>query len=267
MRIVRYQRGLESGHGVLEGETVYALDRDAGRPPRRGAALCSIGEITLLAPCVPRQLISLGANYADRCREKASPVPTELGLSSAFDVASQCIVGSEAPIRLPPWEAHVEYGAELGVVMERDCSGVPASRVREYILGYTCLNNVWAKTWPRVPGATDPRVYDSFCPVGPWIETDLDPHDLRLRLRLNGETRQDSRTSNMIFDVFTVVAYVSNRVPLAAGDVIMTASLSGIGLLAPGDTVEVEIEGIGVLRNPAVRDPSVPRRPLTRMAA
>ena len=117
-----------------------------------------------------------------------------------------------------------------------------------------------------MPGVLNIRVYDSFCPLGPWIETALDPADLRLSVRVNGEVRQDSRTSAMLFDVTTVVAFIADHVPLHAGDVIMTGTPAGVRPLRPGDLVEVEIEGIGVLRNPAVADPSPARRSLRRLS-
>lgn len=265
MRLVRFRHGRAApAPGVLDGGMVHALEGSLAAP-RRGPAVAPVAEVTLLAPCTPRQVISVGANFADRCRENDLPIPTQPGHHDSYLVPSECVVGPEAPIRVPPWEAHVEYSAELGVVMARDAHDVPAARVRDYVLGYAALNNLWAKTRPRVAGALNIRVYDSFCPVGPWVETAVDPEDLALRLRLNGELRQDSRTSHMLFDVDRVIAYVSTRRPLHAGDLIMTGTPSGVARVAPGDVVEVEVEGIGVLRNSIVLDPSVAERPLARI--
>ncbi len=266
MRLVRFRHGrAEPASGVLVGDTVHALDGDLFESPRTGLAVAPLAEVTLLAPCMPGQVISVGANYADRCRENELEIPSEPGRHDSFLVPGVCVVGPGAPIRLPPWEPHVEYSAELGVVMRRACHAVPVARIPEHVLGYTALNNLWAKTRPRVPSALNIRVYDSFCPVGPWIETAIEPTDLGLRLRLNGQLRQDSRTSKMLFDVFTVIAFVSARIPLAAGDLVMTATPSGVGRIAPGDVVEVDIEGIGVVGNPVVLDPSVAERPLARI--
>jgi 2-keto-4-pentenoate hydratase/2-oxohepta-3-ene-1,7-dioic acid hydratase in catechol pathway len=265
MRIVRFMRALEARYGVLEGEVVHALEGDLAAP-RRGAALCRLDEVTLLAPCEAQQVISVGANYADRCRENDLPIPTAPALDDSFQMASEgVVVGTEAPLRLPPWETHVEYGGELGVVIGRDCHRVGAAAIGEHILGFTCLNNLWAKQRPRMPGALNIRIYDSFCPLGPWVETELDPADLRLSVRVDGGVRQDSRTSAMLFDVGTVVAFIADHLPLRAGDVIMTGTPSGVCPLRPGELVEVEIEGIGVLRNRAIADPSPVRRTLRRM--
>jgi 2-keto-4-pentenoate hydratase/2-oxohepta-3-ene-1,7-dioic acid hydratase in catechol pathway len=266
MRIIRFMRALEARYGVLEGDVVHALEGDLGAP-RRGAAQCGLDQVTLLAPCEPQQVISVGANYADRCRENDLPVPAAPALHDSFRMAGEgVVVGTDAPLRLPPWESHVEYGGELGVVIGRECHRVGVAAVAESILGFTCLNNLWAKTRPRVPGALNIRVYDSFCPLGPWIETELDPAGLRLSVRVEGEVRQDSRTAAMLFDVSTVVAFIANHVPLRAGDVIMTGTPSGVRPLRPGEVVEVEIEGIGVLRNFAVADPSPQRRTLRRLS-
>jgi 2-keto-4-pentenoate hydratase/2-oxohepta-3-ene-1,7-dioic acid hydratase in catechol pathway len=266
MRIVRFMQALEARYGVLEGAVVHALE-GGFEAPRRGAALCGLDEVTLLAPCEPQQVISVGANYADRCHENELQVPTAPAIHDSFHMAGEgVVVGSEAPLRLPPWENHVEYGGELGVVIGRDCHRVGVAAVGEHILGYTCLNNLWAKTRPRVPGALNIRIYDRFCPLGPWIETELDTSDLRLSLRVDGEVRQDSRTAAMLFDVRTVVALIAGHVKLRAGDVIMTGTPAGVRPLHAGEVVEIEIEGLGVLRNPAVADPSPVRRTLRRMS-
>jgi 2-keto-4-pentenoate hydratase/2-oxohepta-3-ene-1,7-dioic acid hydratase in catechol pathway len=266
MRIVRFMRGLEAAYGVLEDDAVHALNGGLGAP-RRGERLAGLDQITLLAPCEPQQVISVGANYADRCHENELRVPDAPAIHDSFQMPGEgVVVGPEAPLRLPPWERHVEYGAELAIVLGRDCYRVGAAAVAGHILGYACLNNLWAKTRPRVPGGQNVRVYDSFCPLGPWIETELDTRDLRLSLKVDGALRQDSRTSAMLFDAFTLAAFVTDHLPLRAGDVIMTGTPAGVRPLQPGQVVEIEIEGIGVLRNPAIADPSPLPRPLRRLS-
>jgi 2-keto-4-pentenoate hydratase/2-oxohepta-3-ene-1,7-dioic acid hydratase in catechol pathway len=266
MRIIRYQRGLEAFDGVLDGDTVHALERDRHGAPRRGPALCGLSDVTLLCPCAPRQVISVGANYADRCRENDLAIPPSPGRDDTFVMPGEgVVVGPGALIRLPPWEQHVEYGAELGIVIGRGGSRISPAHALDHVLGFVSLNNLWAKTRPRVPGAMNIRVYDSFCPIGPWVETELSTRDLRLTLRVNGELRQDTRTSSMLFDVPTILAHVSELAALAPGDVIMTGTPSGVRRVAHDDRIEVEIEGIGVLRNRVVADPSVARRPLRRI--
>lgn len=265
MRIVRYQHAHAPHWGVLAGSIIHRLEGELGRP-RIGGPLHELAAVTLLAPCEPDRVVSVGANYADRCRENDIVIPSEPALHDTFTMPGKgIVVGPDALVRLPPWETHCEYGAELGVVIGRDCSEVDRAEVAGFVLGYTCINNIWAKTRPRVPGATNIRVYDSFCPVGPWIETELQPSDLAVRLRLNGELRQDSRTSAMLFDVATLVSFLSRHMTLAAGDVVMTGTPGGVSPLAAADAVEVEIEGIGSLANRVAVDPAVRRRPLVRM--
>lgn len=268
MRLIRYQRGLDSAAGVLDGDVVHALERDGAGNPHRGTRVCALGEVTLLCPCEPGRVISVGANYADRCRENNLAIPTAPGLNDTFVMPGEAVaVGPEAPISLPPWEGHVEYGAELGIVMARPCHRVQPAEAIAHVLGYACIDNVWAKTRPAVRGALNIRVYDGFCPIGPWIETELDPSDLRLSLRVNGLLRQDSRTSAMLFDVPRIVAHVAAATALDAGDVIMTGTPGGVRTIAAGDVIEVDIEGIGTLRNPVIGDPSARRRPLARLAS
>lgn len=266
MKLIRYQRNLESADGVCHDGTVYALARDPNNVPQRGERICSLEEVTLLCPCTPGKVISVGANYADRCRENQLPVPTAPGRDDTFVMPGEgTVIGANAAIRLPPWEKHVEYGAELGIVIGRAGHRIEAAGAVDHILGYVGINNLWAKTRPRVPGAMNIRVYDSFCPVGPWIETDLDTRDLRLTMRLNGAVTQDSRTSSMLFDVPTVVAHVSESIHLDVGDVIMTGTPSGVRRVASGDILEVEISGIGVLRNLVISDTAAKQRSLKRI--
>jgi 2-keto-4-pentenoate hydratase/2-oxohepta-3-ene-1,7-dioic acid hydratase in catechol pathway len=268
MRIVRCRYGLQVHAGILDGDVVHTFEGDLGAPVR-GAPLATLDQVTLLAPCQPGQVISVGANYADRCVENGLAIPSAPALHDTFHMpGAGPVVGPDAVVRLPPWESHVEYGAELGVVIGRDGDRIGrAASVADLILGYTCLDNLWAKTRPRVAGDANIRVYDSFCPIGPWIETDLDPGDLALCLRVDGEIRQDARTSIMLFDVLSLVAFVAGHVLLRAGDVIMTGTPSGVRPVEDGQRIEVEIEGIGTLRHRVVRDPSVEQRPLTRMTA
>jgi 2-keto-4-pentenoate hydratase/2-oxohepta-3-ene-1,7-dioic acid hydratase in catechol pathway len=163
------------------------------------------------------------------------------------------VVGPGDPIVLPPQSSNVHYEGELAVVIGRICKDVPRERVPEVVFGYTCANDVTARDlqksdgqWARAKG------FDTFCPLGPWIETELDPADLSLVTRLDGETVQDGRTSMLIHDVATLVSYVSAAFTLLPGDVILTGTPAGVGPVTAGQRVEVELEGIGVLSNPVV---------------
>jgi 2-keto-4-pentenoate hydratase/2-oxohepta-3-ene-1,7-dioic acid hydratase in catechol pathway len=170
-----------------------------------------------------------------------------------FLTPNTAVVGPDDPIVLPPFSDEVHYEGELAVVIGRICKDVPRERVDEVVLGYTCANDVTARDlqksdgqWARAKG------FDSSCPLGPWIATDLDPEDLRLTTRVDGETVQDGTTADMVFDVAELVSYASHAFTLLPGDVILTGTPAGVGPLRAGQRVEVEVEGIGVLSNPVV---------------
>jgi 2-keto-4-pentenoate hydratase/2-oxohepta-3-ene-1,7-dioic acid hydratase in catechol pathway len=160
------------------------------------------------------------------------------------------VIGPDDEIVLPRGSGRVDYEGELGVVIGRKAKDVPKNRVNGYILGYTCVNDVTERHIQKADGQwTRAKGYDTFAPIGPWIETDVDPNDLKLETSLNGGTRQSARTSDLIFGVADVVSFISNVMTLLPGDVIATGTPSGIGRMSPGDVVEVSIEGIGTLRN------------------
>ncbi|MGL5443813.1 MAG: fumarylacetoacetate hydrolase family protein, partial [[Mycobacterium] stephanolepidis] len=164
------------------------------------------------------------------------------------------IIGPGLPIQLPPSASEVHHEGELAIVIGRPCKDVPASRAAEVILGYTIGNDVSARDHQRADGQwTRAKGHDTFCPLGPWIVTDLDPSDLAIRTEVNGEVRQSSRTSLLLHDVGTIVEWVSAVMTLLPGDVILTGTPEGVGPIVDGDTVSVTIEGIGTLSNPVVR--------------
>ena len=163
------------------------------------------------------------------------------------------VIGPGDAIVLPPQSARVDFEAELAIVIGKAAKQVSRKAAREYILGYTCLNDVTARDLQTKDGQwTRAKSFDTFCPVGPWIETDVDPSDLQIELYLNGERKQESRTSNLIFDPFRLVEFITSVMTLLPGDLIATGTTSGIGPMKAGDTVEVRIEGIGSLKNVVV---------------
>jgi 2-keto-4-pentenoate hydratase/2-oxohepta-3-ene-1,7-dioic acid hydratase in catechol pathway len=252
VRLVRYEHDWKGHWGVVADERVHELVGDAYGDFSAGAAVGSLDRLKLLAPCTPETIWSLGANYPSRLAERGFPVPPE----PAFQVVpGSCICGTDADIRVPEHETRVEYGVELGVVMARDCRDVEPDQVADYVLGYTGLNNIWVKDPDGVPYARPMRVYDNHCPTGPVLDTELDPRDLRVRLWVDGEPRQDDRTSTFVFDVPYTIAWLSKRVTIRQGDLIMTGSPGGIEghTLHFGECVETEVEGIGRLRNRVVR--------------
>lgn len=204
-------------------------------------------EVRLLAPIIPSKVICIGRNYVEHAEELGSEVPAE---PLMFMKPSTAVIGPEDPIRLPPESKRVDHEGELAVVIGRPCRRVSEEEAPAFILGYTCGNDVTARDLQKKDGQwTRAKGFDSFCPLGPWVETDLDLSDLEISTRVNGEVRQRGRTSAMIFPPPLLVAYVSRVMTLLPGDVILTGTPSGVGPLSQGDRVEVEVEGIGVLAN------------------
>ncbi len=202
---------------------------------------------SLLAPVLPSKVIGIGRNYAEHAREMGSEPPEAPLL---FLKPSTSVIGPGKAISMP--DTRVDYEGELAVVIGRLCREVPVSRAFEVILGYTCGNDVTARDWQRTDGQwSRAKGGDTFCPLGPWIETDIDPSDLAIRTLVDGEVRQDGRTSQMIHDIPQLIASVSAAFTLLPGDVILTGTPAGIGPLKAGQSVTVEVEGIGSLTNVA----------------
>lgn len=209
----------------------------------------ALGDVRLLAPILPSKVICIGKNYADHAREMGGEPPDEPVI---FLKPSTAVCGPGDPILRPiRLSERVDYEGELAVVIGRLCREVPAERVAEVIFGYTCANDVTARDLQAKDGQwTRAKGFDSFCPLGPWIETAVDPADLALTTRLNGEVKQDSRTSALLHDVQALIMFVSQVMTLLPGDVLLTGTPAGIGPMEKGDEVSVRIEGIGTLRNP-----------------
>jgi 2-keto-4-pentenoate hydratase/2-oxohepta-3-ene-1,7-dioic acid hydratase in catechol pathway len=206
-----------------------------------------LDEVRLLSPCFPSKVVAVGLNYRDHAEEVNLPVPEEPIL---FIKPSSSVIGPGDRIILPAVSQRVDYEAELAVVIGHKASKVTRVRAKDYVLGYTCLNDVTARDLQNRDGQwTRSKGFDTFCPVGPWIETEIDPNNLEIELYLNNELKQRSRTSNLIFDPFRLVEFISGIMTLYPGDVIATGTTSGIGPMKPGDMVEVRIEGIGSLIN------------------
>ncbi len=196
----------------------------------------------------PSKIVCVGRNYAAHAKELGNEVPAEPLL---FLKAPSSLVLPGGDIVLPPQSERVEHEGELAVVIGKKAKNLSGSDDwKEYVRGYTCLNDVTARDLQRKDGQfTRAKSFDTFCPIGPWIETELETDDLRVVTRVNGEVRQDGRTSDMVFPVGFLIRYVSQMMTLMPGDVIATGTPEGVGPLLPGNVCEVEIEGIGVLRN------------------
>lgn len=198
----------------------------------------------------PTKILGIGVNYRAHAREMGKQAPDE---PLVFLKAPSALIGPNQPIALPPGYERIDYEAELGVVIGERIRDVEPARALEAVLGFTCVNDVTVRDLQKRDGQwTRAKGFDTFCPLGPGVVGGLDPSDLRVASRVNGETRQDSRTSDLIFPVSEIISFVSKVMTLEAGDVIATGTPSGVGPLAPGDRVEIEVEGVGVLANPVV---------------
>jgi 2-keto-4-pentenoate hydratase/2-oxohepta-3-ene-1,7-dioic acid hydratase in catechol pathway len=255
VRIARYTLGEDPTYGIVDpsGEWIAEIQGDPlYQPVVLTGNRVAMTDARLLAPVIPRsKVVGIGKNYAEHAAEMGGEVPKE---PLMFLVPNTAVVGPGDPVVMPPQSSEVHYEGELAVVISRMCKDVPVERAGDVIFGYTCANDVTARDlqksdgqWARAKG------FDSFCPLGPWIETDLDTSDLSILTRRDGEVVQDGRTSDMIHDVASLVAYASQAFTLLPGDVIITGTPAGVGPVEHGQRVEVEIEGIGTLSNPFIR--------------
>ena len=282
MRLCRFARPDGSpALGIVEGEEVVDLS-GADLPQEPAAALDTVGldglgesaagarrlplgDLTLLAPATPRKYLAIALNYRDHIEEMGMEAPE---VPVFFNKQVTCVVGPGADVHMPKVSTFLDYEAELAVVIGRRCRHVPVERAHEAIAGYTCADDVSVRDWQgRAQTMTIGKSFDTHGPLGPWLVTadELgDPHDLAIRCHVDGELRQDARTSAMVFDCFQQVSHLSEAFTLEPGDVIATGTPAGVGLgrqpiaenlLHVGETVRVEIEGIGELVNTVVEEP------------
>jgi 2-keto-4-pentenoate hydratase/2-oxohepta-3-ene-1,7-dioic acid hydratase in catechol pathway len=250
MRLVRFRYGDRIATGVADfgADTIRVLRGTFFEDPVPTGDEVPFDDVRLLAPVLPSKVVCVGKNYAAHAAEFGMDVPDEPLL---FLKPSTAVIGPHDPIRLLPISRRVDYEGELAVVIGRLARNVRTEDAAGFILGYTCANDVTLRDlqrsddqWARAKG------FDGSCPLGPWIETDLDPTDVRVETRLNGDIRQAGQTSDMVFGVATLVEYITSFMTLLPGDVILTGTPEGVGALALGDTVEVEVDGVGTLANP-----------------
>lgn len=242
--------GLDPVGGLTSSAVIMPLAGELFAPGVAIGPPIPLAEVTLLAPVSPSKVIGIGSNYRAHAAEMGKTIPA---LPKMFLKAPSALVGPGDSIVLPPGTERVDHEAELGVVIGRRASRVPRDRALEFVAGYTVVNDVTARDFQRSDGVfSRAKGFDTFCPVGPWLAVGLDPSDLRVWATVNGGLRQDGHTSDMAFDVPTLVAFVSDVMTLLPGDVIATGTPSGVGPLRPGDRVTVGVDGIGALRNPVV---------------
>ena len=250
MRICRFRHRGQERYGVVDGGEVRPLTAapwSGGLPEGRALPLA---EVTLLAPVEPSKIVCVGRNYRAHARELGNEVPAQPLL---FLKPPTAIVGPQEAIRCPEQSSEVHHEAELAVVLARPLARATAAEARGAVFGYTCLNDVTARDIQREEKQfTRAKGFDTFCPVGPFVETALDPLDLPVVCRVNGAERQRGSTGDMVFDPFALLAFISQVMTLLPGDVVATGTPEGVGPIRRGDWVEVDIAGIGVLRNPVV---------------
>lgn len=252
MRWVRYQlKDEEARFGWLLDDRVGPVEGSPLGSYRRLPADIPLESVRLLPPVVPGKIIGVGRNYAEHAKEHQAAVP-EVPL--IFLKPTSTVIGAGEAIVIPPQSGQVEHEAELGVVIGRGGRWIQPQDAFDHVLGYTVGNDVTARDLQQRDGQwTRAKAFDTFCPLGPWIETELDATDVLITCRVNGEMRQMASTREMVFTVPQLIAFVSSIMTLHPGDVLLTGTPAGVGALMDGDVVEIEIEGIGTLRNP-VRD-------------
>jgi len=249
MRLMRFRHGDRIATGVADtgDDTVRVLAGTFFEDPLPTGEELALDELHLLAPVLPSKLVCVGKNYAAHAAEFGMTVPDEPLL---FLKPSTAVIGPNDPITLLPVSKRIDYEGELAVVIGRLAKNIRAEDAYRVILGYTCANDVTLRDlqktddqWARAKG------FDGSAPLGPWIETDVDPNDAAIETRVNGDVRQQGRTTDMVFGVATLIEYITTFMTLLPGDVLLTGTPEGVGPLAAGDVVEVEVEGAGVLSN------------------
>lgn len=256
MKLCHFEYKNETHWGAVNNDSIFPLD-SIEELPQTGDALTlthylNVKDVKFLAPAAPSKIVCVGRNYAEHAAELGNEVPTEPLL---FLKAPSSIITEGEIIIIPNQSAQVEHEGELAVVIGRTCKDLPDdSNPFDYVFGYACLNDVTARDLQRKDiQFTRAKSFDTFCPISAFIETELDVSDLRVVTRVNGEIKQDGRTSQMVFPVPFLIKYISNQMTLNAGDIIATGTPSGVSRLTAGDVCEIEIEGIGILRNSVVK--------------
>lgn len=256
MRIVRFvpptgsELGTDPHFGILEGDsTIRAIASD---PLYAGVykeeATFKIGDVRLLAPVIPRsKVVCVGKNYADHAAEMGGEVPEE---PIIFIKPNTSVIGPDDVIQWPATSERIDHEAELAVVISKICKEVPRDKADDVIFGYTIANDVTARDLQKKDGQwSRAKGFDSFCPLGPWIDTDFKPGSQLVTATVNGETKQSAPLSDMVFDVPFIIEFVTKVMTLLPGDVILTGTPSGIGPMVAGGEVVVSVDGLGALRN------------------
>lgn len=247
MKFARFSRNGQTSFGVVQDGRVKALRSGLFEQPDYSGEEYALDDLQLLAPVQPGKLVCVGLNYRLHAKESGLPVPDEPML---FMCSPDAIIATGDTIVLDSDTDRIDFEAEIAIVVSKTCKNVPSEQAANFIFGYTCANDVSNRDLQRKDGQfTRAKSFDTYKPMGPWIETELDPDNVAIELRQNGETRQSSNTSDMIFSIGKIFEFVSSIMTLNAGDVIITGTPSGVGPMKGGDVIEISIEGIGSLSN------------------
>lgn len=248
MKIIRYAQDGAVKYGVLENEQIQVITGDIFGDFNVNGEKLSLLDVQILPPVVPTKVVCLGLNYLKHAQEIGFEIPKEPLL---FLKPASSVIGYGDVVVKPDGLDRLDYEAEMAIVMAQTCTKVTEADALDYVLGYTCLNDVSARDYQNKDGQwTRAKGFDTFCPIGPVISTDVvDPDNLAIKARLNGKLVQDSSTADLIFKCAETISYISHIMTLEPGDVIATGTPEGIGPMQPGDVIEVEIEDIGVLKN------------------
>lgn len=244
-KIVRFSKDAQAEYGLIEGDSVFELSGDVYGEFEPGAYIAKYADLSLLASCRSRKIIGVGLNYKGLIEQAGADIPE---IPHIFLKPPSAVIGPGDTIILPRMSNQVVSEAELAVVIKRRARRIPPAEAQRYVLGYTCGNDVSARDLKAIT-VTQAKCFDTFCPLGPCIATGLEAGNLIIRSRVNGQVRQEASTQEMVFSVEYLVSFISQVMTLEPGDVILSGTPTGAGLLSSGDVVEVEIEGIGKLAN------------------
>lgn len=247
MRLCRAQVENDVFWAVLKEEIVYPIMGTPYEKIEQDGRQLSLSSVTLKAPCNPTKVVAVGLNYRDHAMELDHEILEEPVI---FLKPVSAVVGPFEPIIIPAMSQRVDYEAEVGIVMKKRCKNVLPSEALQYVLGCTCVNDVTARDLQKIDGQwTRAKSFDTFAPIGPWVETEVDYANLAVEARLNGRVCQQSNTRFMMHNIPALISFISQVMTLEPGDVIATGTPAGIGPMAIGDTIEIEVSGVGILQN------------------
>lgn len=253
MQFVRFSENASEYYGLVEGEEIIKLSGSIFESYEKTDERVAVDGVHLLTPVQPGKIVAIGLNYKKHAEEVNKPLPEE---PMMFLVAPSAVIGPDEKICLAQPEHRNEHEGELAIVMGKRAKNVSVEEALDYVLGYTCCNDISDRNLQKKDGQfTRAKSFETYKPLGPVIVTDVNPDELPIRVRVNGELRQDSNTSDMIFPTAQLISFVSNVMTLEPGDIIITGTPSGVSPMYAGDVVEVEIEGIGTLKNEVSNKP------------